>query len=530
MDLQELTAMQMTLTAFGCLAAGYVIFLGMLFMLPRRLRAENLQQKEAALKKAAKQKTKILEDAVRVAEERLITQKESMESELEEKKEALLASESELDILADTVKQTESRLAKRTKEVETRKQKVANLERDHAKKVSEAEASKETLRNALEKYTDINIKESRERIVQETITERSLASQKSLRDYADELSSHAPKLANRMLSRLCSRYAPTFAWPKSSYVVDIKEQKTFDDLNTESYSLLDDLRELTEGVTIGFTTDKEDTPSMGIKLVGGYGIYKEAGRLTLEEILNRGPGAWSKVEEVYKKHRQTIENQALKLGQQAVLKLQLDGVHQEILRMVGALNWRTSYRQNQYLHSVEVSELAGILAHEIGVSPDEAKRCGLLHDIGKGIDYRIEGSHAIISGDYADRFGESQLICDTVMSHHNDLVLETPMSYVLKTADTLSGARPGARVNLEEGYQIRLSAIDQAVRSFQGVQKVNIMSGGREVHVEVNHKKVLEHELKDLAESIARKIEEDVAFPGQIKVQISRKFEASCVA
>jgi ribonuclease Y len=153
-----------------------------------------------------------------------------------------------------------------------------------------------------------------------------------------------------------------------------------------------------------------------------------------------------------------------------------------------------------------------------------------MHDIGKTLDYKIEGSHAVISGDYADRFGESREICDTCMSHHNDLVLETPMSYVLKTADTLSGARPGARVNLEEGYQIRLNAIDDAVRSFRGIGKVAIMNGGREVHVEVNHKKVSESELSDLVGSIARKIEEDVAFPGQIKVLVSRKFEVSSVA
>lgn len=530
MNLQDPTNIQILLTSIACILLGYGIFRCMLFMLPKRLRSENQQQKKAVIDKVQRQKAKILEDSSRRVEQRVAHQQESLEAEIEEKKEVLAATESELDILSDTVTQTESRIIKHSQDQTLKQEKLATLKQDYEKKVEKAQKSVADLKESLEKFTGISLDVSKERIVTEIITERSLASQKSQRDFYDELNTHSSKLASRVLSRLCSRYAPTFAWPKSSYVVDIKDKKTYDQLNTPNYTLIKDLSELTQGVTISFTTDKEDTPSLGIKLVGGYGIYKEAGRLTLEEILNRGPDAWSNVSKIYEKHREAIERTALKLGQESALKLRLDGLHQEILRMIGALNWRTSYRQNQYLHSVEVAELAGILAHELGVDPDAAKRCGLLHDIGKGIDYRIEGSHAVISGDYADRYGESKLICDTVMSHHNDLVLETPMSYVLKTADTLSGARPGARVNLEEGYQIRLSAIDQAVRSFKGIQKVAIMSGGREVHVDVIHSKVGENELKDLAEAIAKKIEEDVAFPGQIKVQISRKFEASAVA
>jgi ribonuclease Y len=210
--------------------------------------------------------------------------------------------------------------------------------------------------------------------------------------------------------------------------------------------------------------------------------------------------------------------------------VKLSGIHPEIQKLVGYLNWRTSYRQNQWYHTVEVAKLAGIIASELGVDADAAKRCGLLHDIGKAIDYRIEGSHAVISGDYADRFGENRLICDTVMSHHNDLVIETPLAYVLRAADTLSGARPGARVNLEEGYQMRMSGIEACVRSFPGVVSLSIMNGAREVHVEVNNKRVQEQDLERLSQSIARKIETEVAFPGEIKILVSRRFEATAVA
>jgi ribonuclease Y len=153
-----------------------------------------------------------------------------------------------------------------------------------------------------------------------------------------------------------------------------------------------------------------------------------------------------------------------------------------------------------------------------------------LHDIGKVLDYRIEGSHAVISGDYADRYGEERYICDTVMSHHADLIVETPLAYILCAADTLSGARPGARVNLEEGYQIRLSAMHEAVGSFSGIHDVAIMNGGREVHIQVDPKAVKEHEVGPLTKAIAKKIEEGVAYPGQIKVIIIRTYESVAVA
>ena len=164
------------------------------------------------------------------------------------------------------------------------------------------------------------------------------------------------------------------------------------------------------------------------------------------------------------------------------------------------------------------------------MDPEAAKRVGLLHDIGKAIDYNIEGSHAIISGDFPDRYGESRLICDTVMSHHDDLVVETDLAYVLKSADTLSGARPGARVHLEEGYNIRLEAIHDAVAQFPEVMDTAIMNGGREVHIRVDHTRIKERDLQQLTAKIAAKIKDEVSYPGQIKVLVTRVFESVAVA
>lgn len=325
-----------------------------------------------------------------------------------------------------------------------------------------------------------------------------------------------------------SRYAPEFPWPKMLNHVEVESARLADELEANPQILLD-IKEIA-GIEIELSRPENPEFNPLLRLSGGAGVDRESARLALQELLGKGASSWSKIGESYARHREGIEQQAIKLGRQAVLALHLDNIHPEVQKLVGYLNWRTSYRQNQYLHSFEVAVLAGVVASELGVDPSDAKRCGLLHDIGKALDYRIEGSHAVISGDYADRFGERRMICDTVMSHHNDLVLETPMAYVLKTADTLSGARPGARVNLEEGYQIRLNAIDEVIRSFPGVTKSAIMNGGREVHVEVNHKRVKDADLQRLSTEIAKRIETDVAFPGQIKVLVTRRFEATSVA
>jgi ribonuclease Y len=371
----------------------------------------------------------------------------------------------------------------------------------------------------------------REDLVKRLAEQRQLDCQKVIKSLHEELNLSAGKQAKRFLDRVNARYAPNFVWPKSTNVVEVTDEKVMEMLAAENCPLLLDLMELS-GATIqplGHDEGKKASPI--IKFAGGFGIYREAARCSLEQLLNMSPREWgSRTKGIYQQQRASLLAQAELLGAKAVERLQLRDIHPEIQKLIGALNWRTSYRQNQWHHTVEVAVLAGILGDELGVDNDAAKRVGLLHDIGKAIDYRIDGSHAVISGDYADRYGESKIICDTVMSHHADLIVETPLAYILRAADTLSGARPGARVNLEEGYQIRLDAISDVVRSFPGIYDFAIMNGGREVHIQVNHKQVKESAVKSYAKDIAKKIEESVAFPGQIKILVSRSFESTAVA
>ena len=274
------------------------------------------------------------------------------------------------------------------------------------------------------------------------ITERKLDSQKQLKGVSEEIKNNSKRYAYRVLSRLSSRYQPDFVWPKSSSSIEVANPRIYDALTNPNCALINNLKELTEGVDINLSSEKDTY--MAVKFGGGYGIYKQAGcHDDLGDLINKPQSAWAKSDRLYKKHRQFLENHAFKIGQNATSVLQLKRHPPGNTEDGGSSQLENIISPKSIFPFTRSCPTSWPLANELGEDPDIAKRCGLLHDIGKGIDYRIEGSHAVISADYADRYGENQTICNTVMSHHNDLLVDTPMAHILKTADTLSGARPG---------------------------------------------------------------------------------------
>jgi ribonuclease Y len=519
------------LTAFiGSIGVGYVFFHIILKILPSRLNASHRTQKSEVIAEAKKQAEFIRSEArsTNAAKNQMLL--EELDETLAIKQQDLKLADENLNILENQIQPVTGRIQKLEHELTQMEQHVAFATSTYNDRVQSLATMEERLREGLERAAKADSKNILKGMSDSIIEQRQLESQKLLKLFTEELNSGAKRVAARFLSRSMSRYTPEFPWPKMTNAVEVEDKRAWDFLANDSEGLIAKAKELA-GIEAEFHAARDAESPAIIKLAGGMGVEREAARLALTEIIKTGHHSqWQKYPEYYQRQRALLDQQALKMGRVAVMELRLDGIHVEIQKLIGYLNWRTSYRQNQYLHSFEVAMLAGLVAEELGVDPTAAKRCGLLHDIGKVLDYRIEGSHAVISGDYADRFGEKRLICDTVMSHHNDLVLETPLAHVLKTADTLSGARPGARVNLEEGYQDRLRDIDDVIRGFNGITKSAIMNGGREIHIEVNHKKVRDDEIEKMTAAIARKLETEVAFPGQIKVLVTRRFEVSTVA
>ena len=269
----------------------------------------------------------------------------------------------------------------------------------------------------------------------------------------------------------------------------------------------------------------DDTPEAVI-LSSFDPVRREIGRVTLESLLADGRIHPARIEEMFAKAEKLVEQQVHEAGEQAVFETQIHGVHAELVRTLGRLRFRTSYGQNVLKHSLEVSYLAGVMASELGVDVKLAKRAGLLHDIGKAIDHEVEGPHALIGTDLAKRLGESKEILHCIEAHHGDVEAQTVEAVLVQAADAISASRPGARRETIESYIKRLEKLEEVASSHKGVERVYAMQAGREIRVMVKPDQVTDTDSVVLARDIAKQIEEEMDYPGQIKVMVIRESRA----
>ncbi|HDP69530.1 MAG TPA: ribonuclease Y [Actinobacteria bacterium] len=252
-------------------------------------------------------------------------------------------------------------------------------------------------------------------------------------------------------------------------------------------------------------------------------VRREIARIALEKLIADGRIHPAKIEEMYEKAKQEVEIQIREMGEQAAFDTNVQNLHPELIRVLGRLKYRTSYGQNVLMHSIEVSHLAGIMAAELGVDTKLSRRAGLLHDIGKAIDHEVEGSHAIIGADLAKRLQESNEVCHAIEAHHLDVEPKTVEAVLVQSADAISAARPGARRETLESYIKRLENLERIADFHKGVDKSYVMQAGREIRVLVRPEKIDDAESVLLAKEIAKEIEAEMDYPGQIKVIVIRE-------
>jgi ribonucrease Y len=269
----------------------------------------------------------------------------------------------------------------------------------------------------------------------------------------------------------------------------------------------------------------DDTPEAVI-LSSFDPVRREIGRVTLESLLADGRIHPARIEEMFGKAEKLVEQQVHEAGEQAVFETQVHGVHAELVRTLGRLRFRTSYGQNVLKHSLEVSYLAGVMAAELGVDVKLAKRAGLLHDLGKAIDHEVEGPHALIGAELAKRLGESVDVVHCIEAHHGDIEPSTVEAVLVQAADAISASRPGARRETIESYIKRLEKLEELASSHKGVEKVYAMQAGREVRVMVKPEQISDADSVMLARDIAKEIEDQMEYPGQVKVMVVRESRA----
>nr|MCR5078700.1 ribonuclease Y [Bacilli bacterium] len=255
-------------------------------------------------------------------------------------------------------------------------------------------------------------------------------------------------------------------------------------------------------------------------------IRREIARRTLESLVRDGRIQPGRIEEVVAKMRKEVAESTQKYGEEACFKLGLPRVNKELCSYIGRLHYRTSYGQNQLEHSMEVAYLAGVMAGELGLDVNLARRAGLLHDIGKSVDFEVEGSHVELGAQLAKKYGENDVVLNAIESHHGDKPARYVISHLVAAADTLSAARPGARSETMETYVKRIEALENLAKQFEGVDKAYAVQAGREIRVMVIPEKITDADAVLMAQQMRERIEKELTYPGQIKVSVIREYRA----
>jgi ribonuclease Y len=390
----------------------------------------------------------------------------------------------------------------------------------------EAEALRRSARTALERAAGEDAGVIASAIREAEIDEARLAAARLLRGAAELAHDGAARPGKRLIGIATGRFAGHYLTERLLSVVPLGPPERNDALIGPEEVNLRAIAEVA-GVTLSLT-DRRDA----IRLEGLDGVGREVARRTLAR-LGREPQLGADPAVVARTARAiatALGGELIDLGRRAFSTLEIPPAHPDIVSLVGRLNYRTSYTQNQWKHAIEAAFLCGMMADELGLDAKLARRAALMHDIGKALTHELDGSHAVIGADYARRLGETEVVANAIGAHHTDEPFNTAYAFLVAAADAMSGARPGARRQQDDNYAERLEELERIASSYQGVERVYAVHGGREVRIHVQEGRVSDERAVELSTEIARDISDQLTFPGQIKVTVIREVRASSVA
>ncbi len=418
----------------------------------------------------------------------------------------------------------EESVSKRIDEYAKKEKNINRLENDFnskIKNVSEKENKLDNLiqeqNNKLENISGLTAEEAKNILMDNLIEETKMQTAGKLKEIRDEMKLEAKKLARNLIVQAIQRSAADHSVETTVSVLSIQS----DELKGRIIGKEGRNVRAFEAAT-GVDIIVDDTPE-AITISGFDPFRREVAKIAMERLIADGRIHPTRIEEVVDKVRKELEEEIIRIGENSIIECGLHGLHSELVRHVGRMKYRTSYGQNLLQHSIEVAHLCGIMAVELGLDPVMAKRAGLLHDIGKVIDREIEGPHAVLGYDLAKKYKEHPIVCNAIGAHHEDMEMETPIAVIVQACDAISGARPGARRESVEGYVKRLQKLEEVAKSFEGVGRTYAIQAGREVRVIVEHDRVSDALADQLSVDIATRIQEEMEYPGQIKVTVIRE-------
>ena len=435
--------------------------------------------------------------------------------------EELVARRAEIARLEERLRAKEQSLTIQSAELDERERSLADRQRnlDHGREDLK-EAKREQIRE-LERVAGLSASQAKQILMRELEDELRHESARLVRQVEDETRRDADRRVRSILSAVMQRVASGHAVETTVSVVELKSDELKGRIIGREGRNIRSLETLTG---IDFIID--DTP--GAVLLSGFdGVRREIARLTLERLLQDGRIHPARIEEAYHQAKSEIDQHIVEVGEQAVFEANVGSVHPELVKLLGKLRFRTSYGQNVLHHSVECARLAAMLADELGADPRVAARAALMHDIGKAVSHETEGPHALVGGELARRYKESEAVAHAMEAHHNEVEPQTVEAVIVQIVDALSGARPGARGESLEQYVKRLHELEAIATRHEGVEKVYAMHAGREVRVIVHPEEIDDDGAALLSHRIARDVEKELEYPGQIKVTVIRESRAT---
>ena len=496
----------------GVVAAAVGILLGIILR-------KNIAEKQIGSAEA--QAKKLLEDAIKTAEtkrkefmlearEKIQTERNELEREVKERRSELTRQETRLankednlDKKAESMEKKEEALANKVKETEAIKEKITQLHDSQLK--------------LLEKISGYSVEEARQMLIKNLEDDVKHEQAIKLAELEEQFKDEADKKAKNIISLAIAKCAADHVSETTISVIALPNDEMKGRIIGREGRNVRAIENLT-----GVELIIDDTPE-AITISGFDPVRREIARIAIEKLISDGRIHPTRIEEYVEKAKREVENSIKQAGERATFETGVHGINNELVKLLGRLKYRTSYGQNVLNHSIEVSELAGVMAGELGVDVTLAKRAGLLHDIGKALTAEIEGSHVQIGVDVAKKYKESKEVVHAIEAHHGDVEATSIIAVIVQAADAISAARPGARRENLENYIKRLEKLEEIAKSFEGVDKTFAIQAGREIRIMVKPEMVNDEKMILVARDIVKKIESELEYPGQIKVNLIRE-------
>ncbi len=479
---------------------------------------------EAEIGGAENEARKIIEESRAAAEnlkrEILIEAKEEKHKLRTEFDKEMKEQRSELQRQEHRIQQKEETIDKKSEQIERKEEQLAKRNKDLDKKMAEADQIHTKQLEVLQKISGLSVDEAKQQLLNNIENEIRHEAAIMVKDITDKAKEEADQKAHEIVAGAIQRCAADHSAETTVSVVQLPNDEMKGRIIGREGRNIRNLEALT-----GVDLIIDDTPEAVI-LSGFDPVRREVARLTLEKLIVDGRIHPARIEETVERSRKEVDAIIKQEGEHATFETGVHGLHPEIIKTLGRLKYRTSYGQNVLKHSIEVAHLAGIMAGELGADITIAKRAGLLHDLGKAIDHEVEGSHAVIGAELAKKFKENETVVHAIMAHHGDVQPVSVIDCLVQAADSISAARPGARRENIETYIKRLEKLEEIANSFNGVEKSFAIQAGREIRIMVKPEVISDETTVLMARDIVKKIEAEMEYPGQIKVNVIRELRS----